>query len=237
MSNKGNSEVKYLLCAHTNQSLRHAWNTHFSDVDAVIVAENGDLFKNPATALVSPANCYGYMDGGIDAFFHEALGYDAEEQLQNEMTKLGRYKTEIGHALLLPVIKTSKSRVYWDYWISSPTMVTPSVLKEGSRNAYLAFRAVLKVVKEHNDSVDDNNKKPITSVGVPGLGTGIGAMDPMESARQMREAYDEIILGKNKPQKEPAAASNSTKKRSGETSSPKAKQQSKKQCIEKKSSS
>ncbi|CAB9515728.1 Macro domain [Seminavis robusta] len=221
--------VSYILCAHTNQSLRDAWAKTFSDIDGVNVAENGDLFQNPATALVSPANSYGYMDGGIDAFFTPALGYDVEEQLQNKMSELGRYKTEIGDALLLPVIQSSNdNKVYWDYWISAPTMVTPMVLKKKSRNAYLAFRAVLRVVQKHNQTAGEKHQTPITSVGVPGLGTGIGAMDPMESARHMREAYDEVILGK-----EPQEPTASGTKRSLDGTK-KARQQPKKQRLRKK---
>jgi O-acetyl-ADP-ribose deacetylase (regulator of RNase III) len=55
-----------------------------------------------------------------------------------------------------------------------------------SVNAYLAMKAVLIKAKTHPD---------ISSVAIPGLCTGIGGMMPVIAARQMFQAYKEIILG------------------------------------------
>jgi O-acetyl-ADP-ribose deacetylase (regulator of RNase III) len=35
--------------------------------------------------------------------------------------------------------------------------------------------------------------RPIRSLAVPGLGTGVGGMHPAEAARQLRAAYDNVI--------------------------------------------
>ena len=157
---------------------------------------------------------------------------------------MGRHKTEIGDALLLPVETAigdagSSDGVHWDYWISAPTMVTPMVLKNSSRNAYLAFRAVLRCILAHNSSTSCrgschqnqqttcNTQGPITvttavakeilSVAVPGLGTGIGMMDPTESARQMRDAYDEVMFpGKKDVATQKRAAGSSLAAKRGE---------------------
>jgi hypothetical protein len=61
----------------------------------------------------------------------------------------------------------------------------------GTINAYLALRAAFAAVFDHNTG----NPRPIGSLGVSGLGTGIGRMSPDESARQMRAAYDMIVGG------------------------------------------
>lgn len=39
------------------------------------------------------------------------------------------------------------------------------------------------------------NESRISSVAIPGLCTGVGRMQPMIAARQMFQAYKEIILG------------------------------------------
>jgi O-acetyl-ADP-ribose deacetylase (regulator of RNase III) len=59
----------------------------------------------------------------------------------------------------------------------------------GTINAYLAMRAVLVAVLRHNAG----SARPIRSLAVPGLGTGVGALDPREATTQMRTAYDNVI--------------------------------------------
>jgi hypothetical protein len=56
-------------------------------------------------------------------------------------------------------------------------------------NAYLAFRAILLAVRRHNTS---EGSVPIRSLLVPGLGTGIGAMEARRCAAQMRMAFDQV---------------------------------------------
>ncbi len=55
-----------------------------------------------------------------------------------------------------------------------------------SVNAYLAMKAILIRAKA---------EERITSVAIPGLCTGVGRMQPVIAARQMFQAYKEIILG------------------------------------------
>jgi O-acetyl-ADP-ribose deacetylase (regulator of RNase III) len=66
-------------------------------------------------------------------------------------------------------------------------------------NAYLAFRAVLLAVAQHNRT---NENQPIRTILVPGLGTGVGGMDPRRCAAQMRIALDQV----SKPARIPSFA-------------------------------
>jgi O-acetyl-ADP-ribose deacetylase (regulator of RNase III) len=59
-------------------------------------------------------------------------------------------------------------------------------------NVYLAFRAALIAVLEHNKT----SKQQIKSVLCPGLGTGVGGLEPEIAAKQMRFAYDAIFASK-----------------------------------------
>ncbi len=64
-------------------------------------------------------------------------------------------------------------------------------------NAYLAFRAVLLLVK-HGRFVDGSPiSNAVKTIAITGLGTGVGKMPYDTCAKQMRAAYDEVILGKN----------------------------------------
>ncbi|MGL4632022.1 MAG: hypothetical protein ACRCVT_12535 [Leadbetterella sp.] len=43
--------------------------------------------------------------------------------------------------------------------------------------------------------INAKNEKGINSVAIPGLCTGVGRMQPLIAARQMYQAYKEIVLG------------------------------------------
>lgn len=80
------------------------------------------------------------------------------------------------------------------YLISAPTMRVPLNVTD-TVNAYLAFRAVIIAVKEHNKAVE-NPEDQITSVLCPGLGTAVGEMPPKRCAFQMRQAFEICALGR-----------------------------------------
>jgi O-acetyl-ADP-ribose deacetylase (regulator of RNase III) len=62
----------------------------------------------------------------------------------------------------------------------------------GTINAYLSMRAALVAVLRHNAGAG----RPIRSLAVPGLCTGVGGMHPAEAAEQMKAAYDSVVGGK-----------------------------------------
>lgn len=164
------------------EPLTRAWSEVFAEHDAVSVTE-GDFFEHDADAMVSPANSFGIMDGGIDSAIRGALGGRIQTVVQAMI--LARYHGEmpIGCAEVVP---TEHAR--WPYLVVAPTMRVPESVAN-TLNAYVAFRAILLAVRRHNDESAAN---PIRSVLVPGLGTGIGAMDARRCAAQMRMAFDQV---------------------------------------------
>ena len=63
-------------------------------------------------------------------------------------------------------------------------METPRIVA-ATRNAFVATRAALLCAQAADP--------PIAHLGFPGMCTGIGAMDPFEAARQMCEAFVEVL--------------------------------------------
>lgn len=61
----------------------------------------------------------------------------------------------------------------------------------GTVNAYLAFRAALRAVIQHNATTS----APIRSLLSPGLGTAIGRMPVARCAQQMYAAFSAVVLG------------------------------------------
>ena len=167
---------------YKNEALGQAWRRHFNVVDNVEVLE-GDICQVECDGLVSPANSFGFMDGGLDYSISERLGWDLQKQLQAEIAKRPVKELLVGEALILP---TGDPNIPW--LISAPTMRVPMRLRQ-TVNAYIAMKAILSVVTSHTD------QPKINTVAIPGLGTGCGALPPDIAALQMWTAYKEVVLG------------------------------------------
>lgn len=161
-----------------NADVVEAWRAAFSDTGGVEVSL-GDIFEHEADAILSPANSFGYMDGGIDLLYSRYFGWDLQTNLQALLTQQHYGELPVGQAI---VLATGHDR--FPLLVSAPTMRVPMRIDQ-TVNVYLAFRAALIAVLSHNADVDE----AIQSLLVPGLGTGVGAMPPTRAARQMRLAY------------------------------------------------
>ncbi|MCB9704779.1 MAG: macro domain-containing protein [Myxococcales bacterium] len=165
-----------------------AWRRHFRGVQAVEIGF-GDIFAVAADAIVSPANSFGYMDGGIDAVYLERFGAGLQWRLQERLRERHGGELVVGEAV---IVETGASELRW--LVSAPTMRVPGPVKD-TLNAYLAFRAALRAVLAHNEA----GLPRIASVLCPGLASAIGAMPPERVARQMRFAYDVTLGGRPWP--------------------------------------
>jgi O-acetyl-ADP-ribose deacetylase (regulator of RNase III) len=173
-----------------NEKIAEEWKKFFGD-NADFDISVGDIFSGPtADAIVSPANSFGFMDGGIDAAYIHKFHPQLEFRLRDRIQKHFNGELLVGQATIIP---TGAGTDEWRYLISAPTMRVPGVVKH-TVNAYLAFRAVLLAVKKWN--VEANTEPHINSIMCPGLGTAIGQIPPFACARQMFEAYQAIWLDK-----------------------------------------
>ena len=170
-----------IILAGLSPKLLDAWTEFFSKEENVTITES-DITQLECDAIVSPANSFGFMDGGLDHALSERLGWDLEKRLQQMIKELPERELLVGQALIL---ETGDKTI--PLLISAPTMRIPTNFNiDTSVNAYLAMKAIL--IKAKND-------KRISTVAIPGLCTGVGRMQPMIAARQMFQAYKEIILG------------------------------------------
>jgi O-acetyl-ADP-ribose deacetylase (regulator of RNase III) len=162
-----------------SQLLVDCWKAQFADCPAV-EAIAGDYFQRPADAIVSPANSFGIMDGGLDLAIRDQLGFAVEQKIQEVIDTKYHGELPVGCA---EIVETEDPR--WRYMIAAPTMRIPEAIPF-TINAYLAFRAILVAVENYNKSL---GKQEIDSVVCCGLGTGIGKVTANKCAAQMRAAY------------------------------------------------
>jgi O-acetyl-ADP-ribose deacetylase (regulator of RNase III) len=168
---------------HTlDSSMAEAWRIVFACVPGTFVVE-GDILLDRCDAVVSPANSFGFMDGGIDLAYLRHFGVDLQARVQAKIRNEFFGELPVGQATVVP---TGKKEI--PYLVASPTMRIPDRIGD-TLNVYLSFRAALLAVLTHNDG----NQSKINSLRIPALGTGIGAMPLARAARQMHAAYISVF--------------------------------------------
>lgn len=161
-----------------------AWKRSFAAIPEVIPLA-GDYFQRPADAMVSPANSFGIMDGGLDLAIRDQLGYPIQGKVQAMIVDQYHGELPVGCA---EVVETGDAR--WKYLVVAPTMRVPEPVAFGI-NAYLAFRAILVAVARFNRNA---GARRIDSLVCCGLGTGVGGMEPAKCAGQMLMAYKALLM-------------------------------------------
>ncbi|WP_205678998.1 macro domain-containing protein [Aquisphaera insulae] len=180
----GHSSGLRLSLGDRDGGVAQALATEFVGVAGVEVVE-GDLLDLDCEAIVSPANSFGDMGGGIDKAIDDLHRGAAQRAVMDAIAEHFYGELPVGMAV---IVELSGRRL--PFVVASPTMRVPSRVSD-SLNAYLSMRAALVAVLRHNAA----GRRPIRSLAVPGLCTGVGAMPAVEAAAQMRTAYDIVMDG------------------------------------------
>lgn len=159
-----------------NPAVVAAWRYFFDDVPDVTISE-GDILELGGDAIVSPANSFGWMDGGIDLAYRERFGTRIERVVQTGIQTAFDGELPVGQAF---IVGTDDSRI--QNLVVAPTMRVPGPVI-GTVNAYLAMRAALLAARE----------RPDVTLLCPGLCTLTGRMSPHRAAFQMRHAWRDAI--------------------------------------------
>jgi O-acetyl-ADP-ribose deacetylase (regulator of RNase III) len=167
-----------------NPEIGRAFAAEFGDVPAVEVV-CGNLLDAACDGIVSPANSFGDMGGGIDKAIDDFHGGEAQRRVIAAIAEHFFGELPVGAAL---VVELPARR--FPFVVAAPTMRIPGNV-QGSINAYLSMRAALVAVLKHNSQ----GGRQICSLAIPGLGTGVGGLGFEEAAEQMRAAYDSIVGG------------------------------------------
>jgi O-acetyl-ADP-ribose deacetylase (regulator of RNase III) len=122
-----------------------------------------DITEMAVDAIVNPANSLGIMGGGVAA----AIARKGGPSIQKEAMSMA--PIAIGAAVV-----TAAGKLWAKHVIHAPTMEEPGT-KVGVENARRAARAALIAAALRGFDV----------IAIPGLGTGLGGLDPAEAARTM----------------------------------------------------
>ena len=179
-----------LIFVDLQQDVVSAWEEKFHGYPQVSV-QSGSIFEVDCEEIVSPANSFGYMDGGLDLRISQYFGWHVQERLQGVIRDKHHGELLVGAA---EIVSTDNSGT--PFVISAPTMRVPMILSD-TVNVYLATRAVILLVLHRHFPDGRAVSEDVRTVAVPGMGTGVGRMPPSTCARQMKAAVDDVLLGKS----------------------------------------
>lgn len=172
-----------IILADVRPQMIDSWTRIYFGLDSKTPIIQGDIIDaailHGATAVVSPANSFGFMDGGVDLRYRTYFGKSAEERLINKIRTQLDGELLIGQATFVMSGRKSITHI-----IAAPTMRVPQNVRY-TVNAYLAFKATLRQAKLLN----------VECLACPGMCSNTGGMPSDVVAMQMFRAYEEVILG------------------------------------------
>lgn len=176
-----------VLCA-IDEPLARAWQTVVDWLDGTLRVHHGSVLDVAADAVVSPANSYGWMRGGIDAVYAQAFPA-VEQNVRSAVLAYHGGELPIGQALVVP---TGEPAPAW--MISAPTMREPGErLPADTVHPYLAARAVFRQWRDGRLEHGVELSRVVDTIAMPGLGTGVGGVAPETCARQVAVAWTEVF--------------------------------------------
>jgi O-acetyl-ADP-ribose deacetylase (regulator of RNase III) len=172
-----------IILVNPGRPLCDEFREHFHGLPRVEVAESPFESLPAFDCMVSAANSFGLMDGGVDYAISEFFGRDLQKKVQARIIEEYDGEQPVGTSM---IVETGHPR--HPYVAHTPTMRIPMPIR-GTDNVYLAMKAWLNAVRRHNVTSD----RAIASVACPGLGTATGAVPYPEAARQMALAYRNFL--------------------------------------------
>jgi O-acetyl-ADP-ribose deacetylase (regulator of RNase III) len=174
-----------LVLMDVNREIYEQFLHYFSDTENVEIHHKPFQELNEFDCIVSPANSFGLMNGGLDKYLVEFFGKEVEDKVQQHILDCYAGEQPIGTSF---IIETNHPK--HPFLAHTPTMRIPERIN-GTDNPYLAMKAMLLAIKHHNRT----HEKKIHSVACSGLGTMVGGFPASLAVQQMRIAFDVV----NKP--------------------------------------
>ncbi|WP_202128692.1 macro domain-containing protein [Paenibacillus dendrobii] len=165
-----------------NPEICREFEAHFGELPNVRIENKRLVELDGYECIVSPANSYGMMDGGLDKHIIEMFGVELMDTVQKYIIDNFAGEQPVGTSFVIPT--NNKSHPYLAH---TPTMRFPRSIV-GTDNVYQSMKAMLIAINKFNQS-----QHRIDTVACSGLGTTTGRMNPLIAVKQMRLAYDHVL--------------------------------------------
>jgi O-acetyl-ADP-ribose deacetylase (regulator of RNase III) len=180
------SSFKLVLC-DPNEGLCEEWRRAFAPYGEDVEVRQGRFEDVDFDCVVSPANSFGLMDGGVDEAITMYFGQQMMDRVQEKVIEQYAGEQPIGTSM---IVQGGEVRGKVRYVAHTPTMIIPMNISK-TTNIYMAMKAMLLEVEKHNQYYQDS-KQEIKTVVCPGLGTGAGRVPYNLAAQQMSNAYRNV---------------------------------------------
>jgi len=167
-----------LLLFDINKDLCKEFEIAFKDLTNVTVLHSSLENLPDYDCIVSPANSFGLMDGGIDLAITRYFGTQLMERVQEYIIENYAGEQPVGTSFII--------QTYHDmhpYLAHTPTMRVPMDIRN-TDNVYQAMKAMLIATSKHRN---------IQTVACCGLGTATGRVPFDIAAKQMALAYKNFL--------------------------------------------
>jgi len=155
-----------------------------------VTVHHGDFMQLDFDCIVSAANSFGLMDGGVDGAITMYFGEQLQQRIQKRIIAEYRGEQPVGTSFIIKGSETGSQ-----YVAHTPTMRVPKDIR-GTDNVYQAMKAMLIAVNDHNEAYDDglldDSHSYIRRVVCTGLGTFCGKVGYERAATEMRLAYHSV---------------------------------------------
>ena len=172
-----------LILVDPKPDLCVAWHKYFDGLPAIEIINGGFEELTDFDCMVSAANSFGLMDGGVDLAIIRFFGAGLMKRVQARVIEAYLGEQPVGTSM---IVETGHPN--HPYIAHTPTMRVPLEIAH-TDNVYLAMWALLLAVRQHNQ----RGQTPIKIVACPGLGTATGKVPVNEAARQMALAYTHLL--------------------------------------------
>lgn len=172
--------MKIILSAPV-PAMAEAFKSAFEGVEDVEVIADPFEAINEFDCMVSAANSFGLMDGGVDAAITEFFGTRLQSRVQRQIINDWCGEQPVGTAFVI-----DSGNLDHPWLVHAPTMRTPSVIA-GTDSVYIATWAALVAIHIHNRTSIVSHR--INSVVFPAMGAGCGQVSFDSVAAQMKLAW------------------------------------------------
>ena len=172
-----------LILVSPQRDLCQAWEKHFKDLPDIEISHGFFEKLEEFDCMVSAANSFGLMDGGVDLAIVNFFGRQLEKRVQQYILDNYLGEQPIGTSMIVET-----GHLKHPFVAHTPTMRLPMSISL-TDNVYTAMWAMLLAVYRHNQT----EPIKIQTIACPGLGSATGRVPPDEAARQMALAYQHFL--------------------------------------------
>jgi O-acetyl-ADP-ribose deacetylase (regulator of RNase III) len=169
-----------ILIRDTDPAVIAAIKTDLGNEHSDISTMVGSITDVEVSAVVSPANSFGFMDAGVDLVYLHFFGREVQARLQDRISHRPIGELLVGEAL---VVETAHPKI--PFLISAPT-TRVSKLVDDPVDIMLACRAAILIAC----------KESLESVAFPGMGAGAAQVPPALAARNMLAGIHKGLAGR-----------------------------------------